>query len=87
MICGLVPVEWLLEWTVEDGWDPLCALLEKSVPDEPFPHANDAAEWAGHEMKSGTAIYHGRSEELGYFRCGCGGVSGGMEVLLGQMNS
>ncbi|KAL2265846.1 hypothetical protein VTJ83DRAFT_6946 [Remersonia thermophila] len=40
MIRGLVPKDRLLEWYIEDGWEPLCRFLGKSVPDEPFPHAN-----------------------------------------------
>lgn len=51
MIRGLVPKERLLEWSVEDGWAPLCTFLGKSVPDEPFPHANVAAGWAGRETE------------------------------------
>ena len=34
-ICGF--------FSVEDGWEPLCRLLDKPIPDEPFPRANDAA--------------------------------------------
>ncbi|KAJ3548649.1 hypothetical protein NM208_g898 [Fusarium decemcellulare] len=49
MIRGLVPKERLLEWTVEDGWEPLCEFLDKPVPDEAFPHANVAAGWEDHE--------------------------------------
>ncbi len=37
---GLVPRERLLEWTVEDGWQPLCDFLEKDVPDMQFPSGN-----------------------------------------------
>lgn len=51
MIRGLVPKERLLEWSVEDGWAPLCTFLGKSVPEEPFPHANVAAGWAGREAE------------------------------------
>ncbi|KAF6820083.1 hypothetical protein CPLU01_12857 [Colletotrichum plurivorum] len=40
MIRGLVPKDRLLEWSVDEGWEPLCAFLGKDVPDEPFPHAN-----------------------------------------------
>ncbi|KAK7048397.1 hypothetical protein R3P38DRAFT_2504967 [Favolaschia claudopus] len=47
----VVPKERLLEWTVEDGWEPLCQFLGKPVPDEPFPHANSAAGWVGQETK------------------------------------
>lgn len=42
MIRGLVPKERLLEWYIEDGWEPLCKFLGKAVPDEEFPHANAA---------------------------------------------
>ncbi|KAF5010513.1 hypothetical protein FDECE_3330 [Fusarium decemcellulare] len=49
MIRGLVPKERLLEWTVEDGWEPLCEFLDKPAPDEAFPHANAAAGWEDHE--------------------------------------
>lgn len=51
MIRGLVPKQRLLEWSVEDGWAPLCTFLGKPVPDEPFPHANVAAGWAGREAE------------------------------------
>lgn len=47
MIRGLVPKERLLEWTVEDGWEPLCEFLGKPVPDEPFPHTNTVAGFEG----------------------------------------
>ncbi|KAL2146798.1 hypothetical protein VTI28DRAFT_2279 [Corynascus sepedonium] len=40
MIRGLVPKERLLEWYIEDGWEPLCKFLGKPVPDVEFPHAN-----------------------------------------------
>lgn len=43
MIRGLVPPERLLEWTVEDGWEPLCKFLGKEVPNEPLPKMNDRA--------------------------------------------
>lgn len=40
MIRGLVPKERLLEWNVQEGWEPLCQFLDKDIPDEPFPHVN-----------------------------------------------
>ncbi|KAH6848099.1 hypothetical protein B0I37DRAFT_376662 [Chaetomium sp. MPI-CAGE-AT-0009] len=40
MVRGLVPKERLLEWYIEDGWEPLCKFLDKPVPHIPFPHAN-----------------------------------------------
>lgn len=42
MIRGLVPKDRLLEWRIEDGWEPLCKFLGKDIPNEPFPRANDA---------------------------------------------
>ncbi|MEM1195557.1 MAG: sulfotransferase family protein [Pseudomonadota bacterium] len=40
-----LPAERLLVYEVKEGWGPLCAFLGKPVPDEPFPHKNDAAEF------------------------------------------
>lgn len=42
MIRGLVPKDRLLEWHIEDGWEPLCKFLNKPVPNFEFPHANAA---------------------------------------------
>lgn len=32
------PPERLIEWRVQDGWQPICDALGVTVPDEPFPH-------------------------------------------------
>lgn len=40
-----VPPERLLVLDVRDGWAPLCDFLGVAVPDEPFPHENDSAEF------------------------------------------
>lgn len=41
-----IPPERLIEWTVGDGWEPLCRALGVAVPaGEPFPHLNTGAEW------------------------------------------
>jgi len=38
--------ERLTVWTVgEDGWEPLAAMLDAPVPDEPFPRLHDTAEF------------------------------------------
>lgn len=34
----------LLEFSVEDGWGPLCNFLEMPVPDVPFPRINSREE-------------------------------------------
>lgn len=41
-----VPSDRLLVWSVTDGWDGLCDFLEVPVPDTPFPHLNESAEFA-----------------------------------------
>lgn len=64
MVRGMVPKERLLEWSVEDGWEPLCEFLGKPVPDEPFPHENAAAGWAGQEMKLGKRYIMGAMRNL-----------------------
>ncbi|KAI6849851.1 hypothetical protein KC332_g2641 [Hortaea werneckii] len=46
MIRGMVPPERLLEWSVEDGWEPICKFLGKPVPQEPFPRVNDPVGFA-----------------------------------------
>src|ERR1700744_420748 len=41
-----VPAERLLVWSVAEGWDPLCEVLELPVPEAPFPRVNDRAQFA-----------------------------------------
>merc|ERR1711971_1314741 len=40
---GFVPPDRLLVFDVKDGWPPLCAFLDKPIPDAPFPNVSDAA--------------------------------------------
>lgn len=42
-----VPPERLLDFEVAHGWEPLCAFLARSVPDEPFPRVNSTEEFVG----------------------------------------
>ena len=39
----MVPPEKLLVMSWSEGWEPLCNFLDKPIPDEPLPRANDAA--------------------------------------------
>jgi len=39
----LSPQEKLLEFSVQDGWVPLCDFLGVPVPSGAFPHVNDSA--------------------------------------------
>lgn len=43
VVRGSVPKERLLEWAVEDGWEPLCKFLGKEVPTTEFPNGNAPA--------------------------------------------
>lgn len=48
--------EWL-DWTVEDGWEPLCNFLDLPVPDAPFPRGNAAA---GQFAATRARLHHDR---------------------------
>jgi hypothetical protein len=37
-----VPADKLLVYEVKDGWEPLCAFLDKPEPQVPFPRSNDS---------------------------------------------
>ena len=39
-----VPEDRLLEWTVSDGWEPICERLGVAVPNEAFPATNSTNE-------------------------------------------
>jgi hypothetical protein len=39
----LVPAENLLEFRVEQCWEPLCKFLGKDIPDEPYPRVNEGS--------------------------------------------
>lgn len=46
-----VPPEKLLVYNVKEGWEPLCAFLNVPVPDVPFPHLNDRANFPGNRAR------------------------------------
>lgn len=35
----------LVDWQPGDGWEPICEALALPVPDEPFPHVNNTADF------------------------------------------
>jgi GrpB-like predicted nucleotidyltransferase (UPF0157 family) len=58
-----VPPDRLLEWTVTDGWQPLCDRLGLPVPDAAFPWTNTTAEFlARNRLPTGDG--NRRDEEL-----------------------
>jgi hypothetical protein len=38
------PSHRLIEWSPDDGWEPICSALGLGVPDRPFPHMNTTAQ-------------------------------------------
>ena len=44
MVRGLVPPDNLLEWTVEDGWEPLCK-VRLSIDVLPTARVSPAEDW------------------------------------------
>jgi Sulfotransferase domain len=40
-----IPANRFLEWSVADGWEPLCERLELPVPEEAFPWTNTTSEF------------------------------------------
>lgn len=42
---AVVPKDKLFEFSVKDGWVPLCRFLGKDVPNIPFPHVNQNSEY------------------------------------------
>lgn len=47
-----VPADRLLVFEAKQGWEPLCAYLGVPVPDDPFPHVNDRAEFQTHARRA-----------------------------------
>jgi Sulfotransferase domain len=43
--CAMIPTERLLVFEVAEAWQPLCAFLEVTVADAPFPSLNDAEQF------------------------------------------
>ena len=41
----LVPKENLLEYSVAEGWSPLCKFLELDVPEQSFPNGNNSQDF------------------------------------------
>lgn len=39
----VVPEEKRLEFSLDQGWEPLCRFLGNEVPEKPFPQTNDSA--------------------------------------------
>lgn len=56
MVRTLVPKENLLEYSVKEGWNPLCEFLGVPIPDEPFPRLNDSEAFAEKAKEIGVEL-------------------------------
>ena len=55
----MTPKDRLLEYEVKEGWDPLCRLLAKEIPDGDFPNVNDEDNFLkGHGMLWAYAVFN-----------------------------
>ena len=62
-----VPKVRLLEWEVQDGWEPLCKFLQVDELEEPFPLVYDSKALVGaHFMMRDTAAYRSFINVLRY---------------------
>ncbi|MCL7453243.1 MAG: sulfotransferase family protein [Anaerolineae bacterium] len=59
-VIDLVPGERLLQYSITEGWEPLCRFLAVDIPGQVFPHRNERAEfirsapdWAKDDMRQG----------------------------------
>jgi hypothetical protein len=52
-----IPADRLLVFDVREGWAPLCAFLGVPVPDEPFPHDNEAGTFERDLNRRTRAMY------------------------------
>lgn len=58
MLMREVPEDRRLIWTVEDGWEPLCAFLGRPAPEgEPFPRGNAQDAYLEYVMKKHVDVY------------------------------
>ena len=81
----MVPAERLLVFDVKQGWGRLCAFLGVPVPaGEPFPHVNDAADFARRQREQSIAIARMLLPALA--AAGAGGAAGIALGMAGDKN-
>jgi hypothetical protein len=49
-----VPADRLLVYSIDEGWEPLCAFLGVAVPDQPFPKLNTRADFLARGVARGS---------------------------------
>lgn len=80
---SMVPADQLLEFKPEDGWEPLGQFFDVPVPDVPFPHINDRAEFTKFLNLIRKAIVYGIAQRVGYLALAVGAI--GIALRQGAM--
>ncbi|MCJ1226685.1 hypothetical protein MMC12_003338 [Toensbergia leucococca] len=83
MVRQLVPKERLLEYRVQEGWEPLCTFLDKPIPSTPFPSGNDPGGFQK-RLKGGAT---GQYQEMAWMAgtiLGAGLLVGVVAVAIGK---
>ncbi|KAF5875247.1 uncharacterized protein Bfra_003700 [Botrytis fragariae] len=71
----MVPAERRLEYSLSQGWEPLCRFLDKPIPDAPFPRVNDSGEMQRRKMSEfGRIVFQAGRNMLPYLLGGAGAV-------------
>ncbi|KAJ3484359.1 hypothetical protein NLG97_g7073 [Lecanicillium saksenae] len=69
-----IPAERRLEYTMGDGWEPLCAFLGKEVPDMPFPRLNDSAYRKQNQKDGEYAVFLTSAKKMAVMGLGVGAI-------------
>ncbi|EJP62713.1 efflux pump antibiotic resistance protein [Beauveria bassiana ARSEF 2860] len=70
-----IPAERRLEYTMGDGWEPLCAFLGEKVPDVPFPRLNDSAYRKRSQQAGEMVVFLTSAKRLAWLALAIGAVS------------
>lgn len=74
-----VPADRMLEFRVQEGWEPLCEFLDEPVPETGFPRLNDASQFVfAHGMMWWLAF----GKMVGKISLGVGVLGGGVAAAL-----
>ena len=78
-VVASLPKDKVLVFQMKDGWEPLCKFLGVPVPNEPFPHVNDAEAFKNFAMARWKEARNKNIKVLG------GVLAAGLAVGLGAM--
>lgn len=68
-VARIVPPERLFWMEMSEGWAPLCKMLDKPIPEKPFPSANDseaADELIDYKIKAACMAWTGILGVIGF---------------------